>query len=463
MDNTNLSKKQLHPFTMLAIILIIVTIIANFIPSGMYDRVEFDGRTIVDASSYRPVEKQNVGITDFFMSFYFGFKEASSLMAMIFFAGAAFGVINGIGLLETALKVLAHKLRNTSFYIIAFVLMAVIGIQVAFTSMWELCVVILPMVIPLVLAMGYDVVTGASIVMLASCAGFGAAMTNPLFTAVAHKIAELPIYSGLWYRAISFVVIFIASYIYLMIYANKIKKDPTKSVMYGYESKYEAFDHDVPKFDAKLIRAGIVFILILGFLIFGTVKFGFDFPEIAATFVALGIFVGLAYGLSLNKIFEYFGEGMKELFYAAMVMLFARAILHIMQEAMVIDTVIHGLAGLVTGYTPKVTAILLLFMQSIINFLVPSGSGQATITIPIIVPLADMAGVTRQVACLVSQFGDGFSNFIYPTNGSLIAILMVAGIPYNRWAKFFLPLFIIIMILCSVLAVIAVSINLGPF
>ncbi|NLD16746.1 MAG: YfcC family protein, partial [Tissierellia bacterium] len=260
------------------IILVIVTIVANFVPSGIYDRVEFEGRTIVDPLSYRIVDKENVGITTFFLSFYHGFRNAASLMGMIFFAGAAFGVVNGIGLMETSLKILAYKLRNTHFYVVSFVLMAVIGTQVAFTSMWELCVVILPMVIPLVLALGYDVVTGASIVMLAACAGFGAAMTNPLFTAIAHSIAELPIYSGLWYRAISFVVILLASYVYLMFYANKIKKDPTKSVMYGMTSKYQAFDEDVPKFTPALIRAGIAFLVVFAFLIYGTVKFGFDFP-----------------------------------------------------------------------------------------------------------------------------------------------------------------------------------------
>lgn len=462
-DSKDKSRKQLHPFTLLLIILFIVTIMANVIPSGVYERVEFEGRTIVNPESYHVVEKQNVGPTTFFLSFYHGFKNAASLMAMIFFAGAAFGVVNGIGLMETSLKILAYKLRNTSFYIIAFVLMAVIGTQVAFTSMWELSVVILPMVIPLVLALGYDVITGASIVMLAACAGFGAAMTNPLFTAIAHKIAELPIYSGLWYRAISFVVILLASYIYLMIYANKIKKDPAKSVMHGMESKYSAFEGEIPVFTPALIRAGIAFLVVFAFLIYGTINFGFDFPEIAATFVALGFAVGLAYGLNIDKICEYFGEGMKELFFAGMVMFFARAILYVMEEALIIDTIIATLANLVVGYSPKITAVLLLFMQTIINFFIPSGSGQATITIPIIVPLADMAGVTRQVACLASQFGDGFSNFMYPTNGSLIAILMVAGIPYNRWFKFFAPLFAVILAISSVLIIIGVNIGLGPF
>ena len=157
------------------------------------------------------------------------------------------------------------------------------------------------------------------------------------------------------------------------------------------------------------------------------------------------------------------GEGMKDLFYAAMVMLFARAILYILEEAMVVDTIIAFLARLVVGKSSLITANLLLVMQTIINFLIPSGSGQAAITIPIIVPLADMGNVTRQVACLASQFGDGFSNFLYPTNGSLIAILMVAGIPYKKWLRFFGPLFLIIMAVCMVFISIGVGIKLGPF
>ena len=461
------SKKErnmvLHPFTLLLIILAITTVVANFIPSGVYERIAFDGRTIVDPESFEVVTKANVGITTFFLSFYNGFRNAASLMAMIFFAGGAFGVANGIGLLETSLKVVADKLKDTSFYIIAFVLMAVIGVQVAFTSMWELAVVLIPMIVPLILSLGYDVVTGASIVMLASCAGFGAALTNPLFTAIAHKIAELPIYSGLWYRAISFVIILLTCYIYLMVYASKIKKDPTKSVMYGVETKYKPYEGEVPKFTGGQIRAGIVFILMYGFLIYGTINLGFDFQEIAATFVAIAFFVGLAYGLGINTICEYFGEGMKDLFYAGMVMFFARSILYVMEEALIIDTIINALAGIVVGHSPIITAVLLLVMQTIINFFIPSGSGQATITVPIVVPLADMGGVTRQVACLASQFGDGFSNFMYPTNGSLIAILSVAEIPYNRWAKFFFPLFIIIYAICAALVSVGTIIKLGPF
>lgn len=456
-------KKFAHPFLALIIILILVSIFANIIPSGTYERYTVDGRTIVDADSFQYLEKDPIGISTFFLSFYHGFKNASGLMAMIFFAGAAFGIVKRIGLLEAAIKGLAYKLKDTSFYVIAFVLMAVIGTQVAFTSMWELSVVIIPMVIPLILALGYDSVTGAAIVMLASCAGFGAAMTNPFFTAIAHKIAELPIYSGLWYRGLSFVIILIVSYLYLIRYAKKVKDDPSKSILAGVPIEYEAIDKEPAEFTPALIRAGIVFILGFGFLIFGTIKMGFDFPEIAATFVAIGFGVGIAYGSRPNDIADMFGEGMKDLFYGGMVILFARSILYVMEEAMIIDTIIAFLSQFVTGHSPSITGVLLLIMQSIINFFIPSGSGQAAITIPIVVPLADMAGVTRQVGVLASQFGDGFSNYIIPTNGSLIAILMVAGIPYKKWVKFFFPLFIIIMLISIVLVLVAVSFNYGPF
>lgn len=454
---------EVNPFFALLIILVIATIFSNIIPSGMYERLSVDGRMVVDPDSFQYVDKHYVGISDFFLSFYQGFNNAASLMAMLFFAGGAFGVVKRIGLLETAIKALAHKLKHTSFYVIAFILMLAIGTQVAFTSMWELSVVIIPMIVPLVLALGYDVVVGAGIVMLAACAGFGAAMTNPLFTAIAHKLAELPIYSALGYRAVCFGVILFICYLYLMRYAKKIKKDPSKSLMNGMNTKYTAIKEEAVTFTPALIRAGIAFLAVFAFLLFGTVRMGFDFPQMAACFVAMTFATGLAYGSGLNEICDMMGEGMKDLFYAAMVMLFARAILYILEEAMVVDTIIAFLARLVVGKSSLITANLLLVMQTIINFLIPSGSGQAAITIPIIVPLADMGNVTRQVACLASQFGDGFSNFLYPTNGSLIAILMVAGIPYKKWLRFFGPLFLIIMAVCMVFISIGVGIKLGPF
>lgn len=458
--------KLAHPFLPLMTILVVVAFLSNFIPSGVYERIVVDGRTLVDPQSFHYIEKHYLGIGSFFVSFYHGFVNASGLMAMVLFVGAGFGVVKKIGLMHAAISTMAIKMKHVRFGIVALVLMLIIGLQVTITGMWELSIVIIPIVVPLCLTLGYDVITGAGIVILASCAGFGAAFTNPFFTAIAHQIAELPIYSGIWYRAISFVVIFTICYLYLMRYARKVKAQPERSMMMGIETQHTALADDestASSFTPPLIRAGIVFLLVFAFLIYGTVELSFGFPEMSGTFAAMGILIGIAYGCKPNEICEMFGEGMKEMFYAAMVMLFARAILHILQETFVIDTIIKFLAQFVIGTSPMITGVMLCLMQTVINFLIPSGSGQAMLTIPIIVPLADMAGVTRQVACLASQFGDGFSNFIYPTNGSLIAILMVAGIPYTKWFKFFAPLFGIIMTCACILVAIAVSIHYGPF
>jgi uncharacterized ion transporter superfamily protein YfcC len=460
----NKIRQDTHPFTNLFIILVAVTILANFIPGGAYQRIEMEGRNVVDPSSFAfAAEKVYVGVGTFFKSFFNGFKDASSLMAMIFFAGAAFGVVTRIGLMETALKALTRKLEKTSFYVVAFVLMAVWGTMVAFTSMWELAMVMIPVVVPLALALGYDVVTGAGIIILSSCAGFAASLTNPLFTAIAHKIAELPIYSGMWYRAIVFVTMLLIGYAFLMNYARKVKKDPSKAVVKVEDTKYAAYTAEEKRFTPALIRAGITFVLLFAFLIYGTVELKFDFPEIAATFAAMSIIVGLVYGLSLNDTMIMKGEGMKDMFFGAMVMLFARAVLYVMNTAGIIDTIIFYLSKVVVGKSAMVSASFLPVMQAIIDFFIPSGSGQAVITIPILVPLGDMSGITRQTVCLAAQLGDGLANFIMPTEGTLLGILMVAGIPYKKWFKFFGPLWAILMAVAIISVIIAVAIHLGPF
>jgi len=458
------AKKDNHPFTNLFIILVGATVLANLIKPGSYERVLMNGRNVVDPNSFTfAAEKVYVGIPTFFMSFFHGFKDASSLMAMILFAGAAFGVVTRTGLMETALKTLTRKLSHTSFYVIAFVLMAVWGTMVAFTSMWELAMVIIPAVVPLALVLGYDVATGASIIILASCCGFAAALSNPLFTAIAHQIAELPIYSGMWYRAIVFVTFLLISYTFLMIYARKVKQDPSKAIVKLEETNYTAYSAEEAHFTPALIRAGIAFLLLFAFLIYGTIRLKFDFPQMAATFAAISIIVGLVYGLSLNNTMILMGEGMKDMFFGAMVMLFARAILYVLNTAGIVDTIIYYLAKVVVGRPPMIAASILPILQAIIDFFIPSGSGQAVITIPILVPLGDMAGITRQVVCLAAQLGDGLANFVMPTEGTLLGILLVAGIPYKKWIKFFLPLWVILMVVAIIYVNIGVVIKLGPF
>ena len=252
-------------------------------------------------------------------------------------------------------------------------------------------------------------------------------------------------------------------WLYLMLYVRKIKKDPSKSMTSDIQTRYTAIETENFKFTPKLARAGVVFLVIFGYMVYGTVAKGFQFGEMSACFVAMGLLVGLVYGCNINEICDMMSEGMKDMFFAGTVMFFARSILYLLNDSLVIDTIIHFLAQFIEGTSSVVAAVGLCIIQTIINFFIPSGSGQAAITMPIIVPLADIAKVTRQTACLAFQFGDGFSNFIFFTNGSLIAMLAVADIPYTRWVKFFWKLFAIITVIGCVMVAVAQSIHLGPF
>lgn len=463
---TLLKKKEnstTHPWFALLIILIIVAVLVNVIPSGQYDRVVVDGRSVVDPTSYHTVDKVYSGVGNFFFSFYQGFCDAASLIAMVFFVGAGFGVVKRIGLLQTAIATACLKLRKLPFALISFLIMLVIASQVLFTGMWELNLVLLPVVIPLFMTLGYDLMTGVGVVMISSCAAFGCALTNPFSTAIAHSIAELPIYSAMGYRFLCFCIEFVVGWLYLMLYVRKIKKDPSKSMTADIKTRYTAIETENFKFTPKLARAGVVFLVIFGYMIYGTVAKGFQFGEMSACFVAMGLLVGLVYGCNINEICDMMSEGMKDMFFAGTVMFFARSILYLLNDSLVIDTIIHFLAQFIEGTSSVVAAVGLCIIQTIINFFIPSGSGQAAITMPIIVPLADIAKVTRQTACLAFQFGDGFSNFIFFTNGSLIAMLAVADIPYTRWVKFFWKLFAVITVIGCVMVAVAQMIHLGPF
>ena len=168
-------------------------------------------------------------------------------------------------------------------------------------------------------------------------------------------------------------------------------------------------------------------------------------------------------GKGLNEICQLMSDGMKSMFMAAAVMVFARSVLYIMDQILITDTIIYALSFVVRILPSWLAAVGIFILQTIIYFFIPSGSGQAAITMPIMIPLSDMAGISRQVCCLASQFGDGLSNFIWPTVGSLLAILAGTSIPYSKWVKWFLPLFLILTVTCCVLLVVAVQIGYGPF
>ncbi|MCC3861654.1 YfcC family protein [Pseudemcibacter aquimaris] len=453
--------KSSHPALALLLILVVASILANFIPSGEYQRMVIDGKTMVDPDSFQYIEKQYVGVGIFFQSFYHGFVEGSGLLALVLFVGAAFfGVAKDIGILEQTLKAIYHKIKHINFTMFVYLFMLSYGLLISFTGMFDLGSVFIPLIIPLCIAMGYDAMTGAAIILVSACVGYGAAMANPFFTANAHLIAELPIYSAAWFRGICFVLMLIPGAWFINRYAQKVKKDPSHSLTADLDLPYQAIsDEEEITFTSAQKRAGVVFFACFAYLIYGSINLGFGFAEITGTFAAMAILTGIAYGMSLNDICKSMTKGMSSIFIVVVVMLLARAVLYVLEQSRTIDTIIHFLSQFIEG-TPYFSASVLFFVQSIINFIIPSGSGQALITMPMVTPLADIAGLSRQVAVLASQYGDGFANLIFPTNGSLLAILAISGIPYARWFKFFWKLYLLFVFLCLISIWIAIAINL---
>ena len=456
--------KERHPFFALILILLVIAVLGNFIPSGQYVRETVDGITRVDPQSYTVIDKLYTSVSMFFESFHYGVVNTASLMSLMFFVGFGFHVLQEIKLLDTAIYKLSGTLKKVPFLVVCLILMSVFIVIMWFTGLYDLAVVFIPMVVPLALALGYDVMTGAGLVLVACAVGFTAALANPWFTGIAQPIAQLPLYSGMGYRAVCTLVLLVPSLIYIMAYAKKVKADPSKSILADTDMPYQAVDENSNlQFTPRLILAGLAFVAIFVYMIYGCLQKDFSYPQLSACFAAIGIVCALIMGKGLNDICQLMSDGMKSMFMAAAVMVFARSVLYIMDQILITDTIIYALSFVVRILPSWLAAVGIFILQTIINFFIPSGSGQAAITMPIMIPLADMAGISRQVCCLASQFGDGLSNFIWPTVGSLLAILAGTSIPYSKWVKWFLPLFLILTGVCCVLLVVAVQIGYGPF
>ncbi len=472
--NTVETKKRTvnHPYLALIIMVIITSISTYFIPAGVFKRVvdEATGRTVVDPSSFQFVESHPTGIGDFFMSFPSGFLSSASIIGSVLFVGGSFAVLRGMGIIDIAVDAIRKMGKRTGIIPITLVIMTFLFLETGFSGWRDLDVIFITVAIPICLSLGYDTAAALGMVLIASCAGFSASIANAYSIGILQSLAGLPMFSAMGYRLMVGVVFFIAGVFFIIRYLKKIEKDPTKALMYGTnvdELNREQFlgsgDTDVPEFTLRKKLAAITWVGLFIYFIYGAISLGFGFNQISAVFMAMNFVPGLIGGLKPNEICEYMTQGAKEMLPTAMILLFARSILVIMEQAQIIDTIIYGLSGMVQGLHEGFAAVMIYVVQTMINFVIPSGSGQAVVTGPIIIPLGDIAEVNRQVTAMASAMGDGITNYLYPSNGILMGVLAIAKIPWSKWVKFFFPLFVFYAVLAAVFIYIAQVINLGPF
>lgn len=446
----SLFKKFPDTLTIILVITLIFIMLTWIIPAGEFDRETVNNTEKIIAGSYKSVPQQQQGIQAFLSAPIKGFVSASLIIAFVFIVGGAFGIINSTGAINAGLYTIINFSKQNPKYknFIVPIIITLFSFAGATFGMSEEILIFILITIPMAKAMGYDAIVGTAIPIIGTGVGFGGAFSNPFTIGVAQGIAQIPIFSGLEYRLfVWFVLTAIACFV-ITRYAIKIEKNPEKSLLFGIAAEVNNSAIQIDNFKLTFRRKLILLSLFtaIAVLIYGVNTYSWYITEICGLFFGLGILVAIIYQLPISKSIDDFTEGAKEMMSAALVIGLAKGLLIITQEGKIIDTILNSIVSL-TENTPKVISVeCMMFFQSLLNFFIPSGSGQAALTMPILVPLSDILGISRQITVLAFQLGDGLTNIIVPTSGVTMSALTIAKIPYNKWLKWCQPLFLFLVI-----------------
>lgn len=454
--------KMPHTYVILISILILMTVLTHIIPAGEYLRIvdSVTGKKIVVPDSFSFVDTKAPGFFDIFLSLQRGYVDAANIMFLIIFAYGFVYTLTKNGTMNAALQTLVRMVGKKVQLMIP-IIMIVLGLLSSTMGIFEEVYGLFPVFVGIAVALGYDIVVGGAIVYLGVTIGYAAATFNPYSIGVAQDIAGLQLFSGLGLRVVIFFAFEAVAIIYVMNYARKVKADPTKSVMYGVESDLLELPSieeisDVQITVRQKICLGIFFVTI-GMLLYVTTQLGWYIDEISAMFLMMMIFVGIASGYSATDICKTFIESTKSMVSSMLIVGFTRGILIVMRDGLISDTIVYYLVSLLNGTSKYISAYGMLFLQNIIKFFITGSSSQATITMPIMAPTAELIGLSKQIAVLTYQFGNGFAEMFWPTSCALGCGLM--GVPLNKWYKFITPLFFIIILMEIVFITIAIMIN----
>lgn len=447
-----------HVYVIILGIIVFAAILTHFVPAGVFDRVDIDGRDTVVEGTYHQVTPNPATPWGVLTAIYNGLVGASGIVFYIFIIGASFGVLRATGAIDAGVSAIAQKLRGREILFIP-VFMTVFSLGGAMLGLAEESIMYIAILVPIAVALGYDSVVGAAVVLLGGSSGFTAAFMNPFTVGIAQGLAGLPIFSGIGLRLVLWVVLLGLSITFVMVYALRIKKDPRRSVLYGSDSLAEEIRTQsttvVPEFTVrhKLVLSVLGLTLIM--LAAGVSNFNWFLPELSGLFILMGIIVGVVGKLGATGTAEAFVEGAREMVTGALVVGLAYGILVVFQDGQILDTLLIALTQVIGALPGAVAAVGMFFVQGLISFPVPSGSGQAALTMPILAPLADMVGVTRQTAVLAYQLADGIGNMIFPTAGFFMASLAVARISWSKWVKWVWPLLLMQAVIAIAVVIIA--------
>jgi len=328
-------------------------------------------------------------------------------------------------------------------------------------GMAEEVLVFIMITIPLSYALGYDSLVGIAIPFVGAGVGFASAFLNPFTVGIAQGIAGItPLFSGYEIRIVVWLMFTTVSIAYVARYAKKILKNPKLAIRTIPNEKFNDSLDLVFQVKHKLVLLLLITAMVV--LIVGVNLYGWYINEISALFILLGLLSAFVFKFSSKEVISSFLEGAKDMITPVIIIALAKGVLIIAEDGRIIDTILFYFANVTAGLPKLITVELIFIIQSVLNFFIPSGSGQAALTMPILSPLSEVLDIHKQTTVLAYQFGDGLSNFIIPTSGVTMGILEIAKVPYNTWLKWILPLFVILVLTAMLILALVTYINVWP-
>ncbi|WP_106477344.1 YfcC family protein [Phytohalomonas tamaricis] len=451
-----------HPAVLIFSLLIIVWTLTLIVPAGVYDRHDVNGRSAVIPGTFHFVASDAPSFLAIFHAVPLGMVQASSIIFAVFIGGGLFRVMEATGALEnmvgTLVKRLGHERPTPLIWIMTFMFGA-LGIAVGY----ENNIALVPIAVLLGRAIGGDRLVGASIALGGVGIGFATSPINVYTVGVADQIADLPLFSGAVLRSILCLGALALLAHHTSRYMKRLKADRRNSLLSDSD---EASSLTKPLADYHLsgrdYRVLGTFMIGLAVMLYGVFAYSWYINEIAATFLGIAVIAGLMARMKPGEINTYFFEGAASVTTGALLVGLARGIQVLLDQGQIGDTIVDMLAAPLSQLPVLVSTLAMTLVHAVINIIIPSGSGQAMATMPIMIPLADLIGMTRQTAILAFQVGDGLTNMIVPTSGGTLAMLAIANVPYDRWVRFFMPLLVKTFLLSWVMLSVAVAIGWGP-
>lgn len=456
------AKQPMNPILIIAIILVVVAVLTYLIPAGSFDRIPDPdtGYDKLDVDSFAFTERNPVRPFDFFKSLTIGMQSAAPIIFFLLIIGGYFQLVESTGALKSALANMVKALKGKELLLIPITVF-ICGIVSSTAGTWEEYLALLPLFYVIFVSAGFNSITAMASVFCGAGSGYAGAMTNAFTVGVAQTIAGVPMFSGLTYRLIICLILCTITSVFIMVYAYRIKKYPEKNEMKDIDAQHHE-PIDIENIEKMTLEQKlIILVFALSFIIVSVsvIKWGFYMDEMAAIFVIAALLVGIICRINPNKFIDEFLKGASDLVWIGFLIGMCYSISTLMSDAGILDTLVYYAGSLLRNLNAQVCACGMFIVQDLLNCVIPSGSGQAAVTMPFMAPLGDMMGVSRQTAVLAFQMGDAFTNLITPASGDTMAALAICHISYKRWLKFILPLWIIWVLAAFVFLSIAVAIG----